>query len=95
MNQIDYTFTIEARDVPGMLVRMTQVFARRGCNIQSLNVRPIKHGQWSVIDIDAYDVERPDQIEKQLQKLIDINSVYTKKHSLIDLHDTSEGEIAQ
>ncbi|MDQ5958189.1 MAG: hypothetical protein QG562_7 [Patescibacteria group bacterium] len=75
----DYTFTLEARDVPGMLVRITQVFARRGCNIQSLNVRPQKVGQWSVIDIDARDVERPEQIEAQLQKLIDINSVIISK----------------
>ena len=80
MKHIDYTFTIEARDVPGMLVRITQVFARRGCNIQSLNVRPDKRDQWSVIDVDAYDVERPDQIEKQLQKLIDIHKVTTKHH---------------
>lgn len=85
MEVIDYTFTIEARDVPGMLVRMTQVFARRGCNIRSLNVRPVKHGDWCVIDIDACDVERPDQIEKQLNKLIDINSVYTKQHLLVGL----------
>ncbi|MBP9820652.1 ACT domain-containing protein [Candidatus Saccharibacteria bacterium] len=75
----DYTFTLEARDVPGMLVRITQVFARRGCNIQSLNVRPQKVGQWSVIDIDARDVERPEQVEAQLQKLIDINSVIISK----------------
>lgn len=75
----DYTFTLEARDVPGMLVRITQVFSRRGCNIQSLNVRPQKVGQWSVIDIDARDVERPEQVEAQLQKLIDINSVIISK----------------
>lgn len=75
----DYTFTLEARDVPGMLVRITQVFARRGCNIQSLNVRPQKVEQWSVIDIDARDVEKPEQIEAQLQKLIDINSVLISK----------------
>lgn len=82
MTHIDYTFTLEARDVPGMLVRITQVFARRGCNIQSLNVRPYKHGIWSVIDIDAYDVERPDQILLQLQKLIDTNEVKVHKHKV-------------
>lgn len=81
---LDYTFTIEARDVPGMLVRMTQVFARRGCNIQSLNVRPTKRGQWSVIDIEAYDVERPEQIEQQLRKLVDINSVVTQRRMIDD-----------
>ena len=85
MKHIDYTFTVEARDVPGMLVRITQVFARRGCNIQSLNVRPVKRDEWSVIDIDAYDVERPDQIEKQLKKLIDINHVTTTQHVVKEL----------
>ena len=81
---IDYTFTVEARDVPGMLVRITQVFARRGCNIQSLSVRSNKVGSWSVIDIDAYDVDRPDQIVAQLEKLVDINGVTMKKHNLAE-----------
>lgn len=80
MNHIEYTFTLEARDIPGMLVRITQVFARRGCNIQSLNVRANKRYGWSVIDIDAYDVSRPDQIILQLNKLIDINSVEMQQH---------------
>lgn len=84
MRHIDYTFTLEARDVPGMLVRITQVFARRGCNIQSLNVHPEKHGQWSVIDVDAYDVARPDQIEYQLEKLVDVHSVTLRKHTVQD-----------
>jgi acetolactate synthase-1/3 small subunit len=84
MKHIDYTFTLEARDVPGMLVRITQVFARRGCNIQSLNVRSNEQGHWSIIDIDAYDVERPDQIVSQLNKLIDINKVMMHKHILKD-----------
>ena len=82
MKHIDYTFTLETRDVPGMLVRITQVFARRGCNIQSLNVRPEKHGEWSVIDIDAYDVPRPEQIEYQLEKLVDVHSVGVHKHTV-------------
>lgn len=82
MTHIDYTFTLEARDVPGMLVRITQVFARRGCNIQSLNVRSNEIGHWSIIDIDAYDVVNPDQIIAQLNKLVDINSVKMHKHKL-------------
>lgn len=82
MNHIDYTFTLETRDVPGMLVRMTQVFARRGCNIKSLNVRPYKKDTWSVIDIDAYDVLRPDQIQHQLEKLVDVHSVEVHTHTV-------------
>ncbi|MCU0667563.1 MAG: ACT domain-containing protein [Patescibacteria group bacterium] len=82
MKHIDYTFTVEARDVPGMLVRITQVFARRGCNIKSLNVISNEPGKWSVIDIDAYDIERPEQIVAQLEKLIDIHSVKMTKHNI-------------
>lgn len=82
MKHIDYTFTVEARDVPGMLVRITQVFARRGCNIKSLNVRSNEIGEWSIIDIDAYDIERPDQIISQLEKLVDIHSAKVKHHTV-------------
>lgn len=79
MKHIEYIFTLEVRDVPGMLVRIAQVFARRGCNIASLNVQPHKEDNWSIIDVAAYDVDRPDQIEKQLQKLVDVNQVSTRK----------------
>ena len=82
MQHIDYTFTLEARDVPGVLVRITQVFARRGCNIRSLNVRAQKDGPWAVIDIDAYDVPRPEQIQYQLEKLVDVHSVGAHHHAV-------------
>jgi acetolactate synthase small subunit len=82
MRHIDYTFTLEARDVPGVLVRITQVFARRGCNIQSLHVRSEKQGPWAVIDIDAYDVPRPEQIQYQLEKLVDVHSVDVRQHAV-------------
>lgn len=84
MNHIDYTFTLETRDVPGMLVRITQVFARRGCNIQSLHVqdRNSQSDPWAIITVDAYDVPRPDQIQYQLEKLVDVHSVTVLGHSL-------------
>ncbi|HEU4914450.1 MAG TPA: ACT domain-containing protein [Candidatus Saccharimonadales bacterium] len=86
MSHIDYTFTLKARDVPGMLVRITQVFARRGCNIRSLQVIPPatedRSDPWSMIVVDAYDVPRPDQIQYQLEKLIDVHSVSTKRHAI-------------
>jgi acetolactate synthase small subunit len=82
MTKIDYKFTLEARDVPGMLVRITQVFARRGCNISSLNVQPEKRGQWSVIDIEAFDVDRPEQITAHLNKLIDTNRVVVSRRTV-------------
>lgn len=84
MQHIEYIFSLQARDVPGMLVRITQVFARRGCNIASLNVQHHQSGDaWRTIDIAAYDVERPEQIEKQLLKLIDVHSVTTRR--LVDV----------
>jgi acetolactate synthase regulatory subunit len=86
MTRIDYTFTLEARDVPGMLVRITQVYARRGCNISLLNVSPEKRGQWYVIDVEAFDVERPAQIVAQLQKLVDVNRVTVSKRTLEEVH---------
>lgn len=82
MPHIDYTFTLEARDVPGMLVRITQVFARRGCNIQRLHVRPEKHDTWSFIDIDAYDIAQPLQVQRQLEKLVDIHRVTVHQHQV-------------
>lgn len=77
---MEHTYTIEARDVPGALVRMTQVFARRGYSIRSLNVRPYKAGEFAIIDIIARDVERPEQLEYQLEKLVDINKVTVHRH---------------
>jgi acetolactate synthase small subunit len=80
MKHIDFTFTLEARDIPGVLVRITQAFARRGCNIQSLHVRPATNDLWAVIDVNVYDVPRPDQIKHQLEKLIDIHTVASYQH---------------
>ena len=82
MEDTRYTFTLEARDVPGMLVRITQVFARRGCNIQSLHVRPYKHDQWAVIDIAAYGIPRPEQLTYQLEKLVDVHSAVVHEHAV-------------
>lgn len=77
---MEYTFTIEARDVPGMLVRMTQVFARRGYSISSLNVRPYQNDGYAIIDIIASNILTPQQLKYQLEKLVDINKVNVYAH---------------
>ena len=87
MQHIEYIFSIKTRDVPGMLVRITQVFARRGCNIASLNVHPSSFDNWRIIDIAAYDVNRPEQIEKHLQKLVDVQSVTTRKLVVMEANE--------
>jgi acetolactate synthase-1/3 small subunit len=58
---------------PGVLVRIAQVFARRGYNIDSLVVSPAKEGLYSRITITAMgDPEILEQIIKQASKLVDV-----------------------
>lgn len=83
MSNVEYTFTLEVRDAPGVLVRVAQVFARRGCNISALDVRPEMSGnEWSIMNIDAYDVPQPNQIQQQLEKLVDVHQVTVHHHML-------------
>jgi acetolactate synthase I/III small subunit len=70
-----YTLTLTVRDVPGMLVRVAQVFARRGCNIRSLQVAPQEETRWSAMTIEVQDVAHIEQITRQLEKLVDVKSV--------------------
>ncbi|HEX3081674.1 MAG TPA: acetolactate synthase small subunit [Candidatus Saccharimonadia bacterium] len=77
----DYTFILEVRDAPGVLVRVAQVFARRGCNISSLHVTPHPDGQWSTMTITARMSTGPIQIQRQLEKLIDVSRATMHKHN--------------
>lgn len=70
-----YTLTLQVRDAPGVLVRVAQVFARRGCNISSIHVTPHHNEPWSSMVISVRNVARIDQIVHQLEKLIDVKSV--------------------
>ena len=70
-----FTLTLLVRDAPGVLVRVAQVFARRGCNINSTHVTPHTNKAWSHMKINVRNVTRMDQIVHQLEKLIDVESV--------------------
>ena len=70
-----YTITLAVRDTPGVLVRVAQVFARRGCNISSIHVEHPADNAWSQMVISVHAVARIDQIEHQLEKLIDVHTV--------------------
>ena len=78
MNQfvdINNTHTISLLVVnkPGVLYRITMVFARRGYNIESLVVSSAMDGNYSRITITAKgDAQVLEQIIKQCNKLIDI-----------------------
>jgi acetolactate synthase-1/3 small subunit len=68
-----HTISILVANKPGVLVRIAQVFARRGFNIDSLVVSPSKEGAFSRITITAKgDPETLDQIIKQASKLVDV-----------------------
>ncbi len=70
-----YTITLEVNDMPGVLVRVAQVFARRSCNISFVHVDHPENYPWSRMVITASNISRVDQIQRQLEKLIDVHKV--------------------
>ena len=69
-----HTLSVLVRNQPGVLVRVSLVFARRGYNIESLVVSPdITDGDFSRMTITCSgEAETFEQISKQLTKLIDV-----------------------
>ena len=68
-----HTVSLYVANKPGVLVRIAQVFARRGFNIDSLVVSEGKDPRYSRMTIVAQgDLETLDQIIKQCAKLIDV-----------------------
>jgi acetolactate synthase I/III small subunit len=69
-----HTISVLVRNQPGVLVRVSLVFARRGYNIESLVVSPdITNGDFSRMTITCRGEPATfEQISKQLTKLIDV-----------------------
>jgi acetolactate synthase-1/3 small subunit len=69
-----HTLSVLVRNQPGVLVRVSLVFARRGYNIESLVVSPdVINGDFSRMTITCRgDEDAFEQISKQLTKLIDV-----------------------
>jgi acetolactate synthase-1/3 small subunit len=68
-----HTISLLVANRPGVLIRISLVFARRGYNIDSLVVSPASDPDYSMMNIVASGDERTlDQILKQLNKLIDV-----------------------
>lgn len=78
-----YQHTVVAivEDKPGVLMRVSSLFRRRGFNIESLTVGPTEEAGLSrmtiVVDGESAPVE---QVEKQLYKLIDVVKVSDLSH---------------
>ena len=69
-----HTISVLVRNQPGVLVRVSLVFARRGYNIESLVVSPdVINGDFSRMTITCRgEAATFEQISKQLTKLIDV-----------------------
>ena len=68
-----HTISFLVANKPGVLVRVAQVFARRGFNIDSLVVSSTMDSRYSRMTITALGApEALDQIIKQANKLVDV-----------------------
>jgi acetolactate synthase-1/3 small subunit len=68
-----HTISIRLENTPGALARVSQLFSRRGYNIQSLAVGPTENADISRltlrVDCSEHSLE---QIEKQMHKLVNV-----------------------
>lgn len=72
-----HTLSVLAKNEPGVLMRICQVFARRAFNIDSLVVSEGRDDEYARMTIGITgDPEGLDQINKQVNKLIDVIHVY-------------------
>ncbi len=68
-----HTISLFVANKPGVLLRVTIVFARRGFNIESLVVSSAFDGKFSRMTITAKGKDKDlEQIVKQLAKLVDV-----------------------
>lgn len=71
-----HVISVTVRDQPGVLVRLSGLFARRGFNIESLSVaRSEQPGISRTTFVVSAEDATIEQVQKQLQKLIDVIKV--------------------
>ena len=70
------TLTATVENKPGVLTRISGLFARRGFNIESLAVGPTENPEISRMTIVVNQAEHPmEQVEKQLHKQISVYKI--------------------
>ena len=73
-----HTVSVLIENRPGALARVSNVFARRGFNIESLAVGPTERSDVSRITLRAdCSREQLEQLEKQMHKLVNVLRVST------------------
>ncbi len=101
-----HTISVLVENHPGVLSRVSGLFARRGFNIESLAVGTTAQPDVSCITIVVDDKENVvEQINKQLNKLIDViklkdhtpDEIISRELMLIKVNSTNQtrGEIAE
>lgn len=95
INYKKHTLSLYVANKPGVLIRVSLVFARRGYNIESLVVSPSNDPEFSTMNIVASGDEKVlQQILKQLNKLIDVvhasdrtdEDIIQRELALVKLH---------
>ena len=85
-----HTLSVLVENKPGALVRVCQLFARRGYNIESLAVGPTERHDVSRITLRVDCAQHSvGQIEKQIHKLVNVLRVRELEHG-----DAVERELA-
>ena len=85
-----HTLSVLVENKPGVLMRITSMFARRGFNIDSLAVGPTERHDVSRITLRVdCDTRLLEQIEKQMHKLVNVLRV-----SELGLGESIERELA-
>jgi acetolactate synthase-1/3 small subunit len=81
-----HTISLLVNNRPGVLIRIALVFSRRGFNIDSVVVSPLKDQEYSRMSLVASgDPKTLDQIIKQLNKLVDVlHATDHTGHALIE-----------
>jgi acetolactate synthase-1/3 small subunit len=68
-----HTISVRMENIPGALARVSQLFSRRGYNIQSLAVGPTEQADISRLTLRVDCTEHSlEQIEKQMHKLVNV-----------------------
>ncbi len=79
-----HTISIYVNNRPGVLLRVAQVFARRGFNIDSLVVSAAVDGKFSRMTVTAQgDQEVLSSIIKQVSRLIDVIHATEHRHQAV------------
>ena len=75
---MNHTISVLVENRPGALARVSNLFARRGFNIESLAVGPTERHDVSRITLTvACPAEQVEQVEKQMHKLVNVLRVST------------------